>query len=298
VLISLHFNIKPPEVRNIFFFIRKFSNFLFFLVLQIISLYFLFTYNKFHQAAFMNVAGEVTGRVSERYNNVEYYFRLKKTNEALAAQNEHLLNLLRQDYEAADTSKKFFTDTLRIDSLQTIQRFKYYDAKVVANFTSTQNNYFTIHRGSNQGLPKNKEWGVLSPNGIAGRIVSVGENFSVVMSVLHRQFKVNSMLKKSGESGPVSWDGDNPLYLRLTNIPKSAKVAKGDSVLTSNVSDIYPPGILVGTVAEIVDDKSSNFFILKLKTATNFSTLQYVYVLEDLQREEREKLEDPIKKAK
>ncbi len=262
------------------------------MVLQIIALYFLFTYNKFHQAAFMNVAGEFTGRISERYNNVEYYFKLKKTNEDLVKQNARLLNLLRQDYEAADTAQKFFTDTLRVDSLSTIQRFKYYDAKIVGSFISTQNNYLTIHRGSNQGLPKNKQWGVISPQGIAGRVVSVGENFSIVMSVLNRQFKVNSMLKKGGETGPVFWDGDNPLYLTLTNIPKSAKVAKGDSVLTSNVSDIFPPGIMVGTIAEIIDDKSSNFFTLRVKTATNFSNLQFVYVLEDLQREEREKLEE------
>lgn len=289
---------KFSSVRNIFLFIRKFSNFLLFLVLQMLSLYFLFTYNKFHQAAFMGVAGEFTGRISERYNNVEYYFKLRQTNEALTRQNEHLLNLLRQNYEGADTAKKFFTDTLRVDSLKTIQRFRYYDAKVVGSFVSMQNNYFTIHRGTKQGLPSNKEWGVISPQGIAGRVVSVGENFSVVMSVLNRQFKVNSMLKNGGETGPVSWDGENPLYLKLINIPKSAKVAKGDTVLTSNVSDIYPPGIMVGTVAEIIDDKSSNFYTLKLKTATPFSSLQFVYVLEDLQREEREKLEDPYKKGK
>jgi rod shape-determining protein MreC len=267
-------------------------------VLQIVSLYFLFTYNKFHQAAFMNVAGEMTGSVSERFNKVEYYFKLKQTNEALVKQNQHLLNLLRQNYEAADTAQKFFTDTLRVDSLMSIQRLKYYDAKVVGSFVSMQNNYFTIHRGSKQGLPGKMEWGVIGPEGIAGRVVSVGENFTVVMSVLNRQFTVNSMLKKGGETGRVSWDGENPQYLKLINIPKSAKVAKGDSVLTSNVSDIYPPGIMVGTVAEIIDDKSSNFYVLKLKTATNFSSLQYVYVLEDLQREEREKLEDPYKKGK
>lgn len=292
------FNFKLPLVRNIFLFIRKFSNFLFFLVLQIISLYFLFTYNKFHEAAFMGVAGEFTGRISQRYNNVQYYFQLKSTNDSLVKQNTHLLNLLRQDYEGADTSARFFTDTLKVDSLLTIQRFKYYDAKIAGSFVSTQNNYFTIHRGTNQGLPKNKEWGVISPSGIAGRVVSVGENFTVVMSVLNRQFVVNSMLKKGGETGRVTWDGDNPSYLRLVNIPKSAKVEKGDSVLTSTVSDIYPPGIMVGTVAEIIDDKSSNFYILKLKTATNFSNLQFVYVLEDLQKEERQKLEDPIKKGK
>lgn len=286
-------------MRNIFFFIRKFANFLFFLLLQIIALYFLFRYNKFHQAAFQNVAGELTGRVSERYNNVEYYFKLKKTNEALAQQNEKLLNLLKQNYEPADTAKQFITDTLRIDSLLSVQRFKYYGAKVVNNTVIfSQNNFMTIHRGSKQGLPANREWGVISPQGIAGRVISVGDNFTVVMSVLNHQFKVYAMLKNGGEAGPVSWDDDNPEMLRLVNIPKSAKVAKGDTVLTSNVSDIFPPGVVVGTIAEIIEPKSSNFFTLKLKPATNFSNLQYVYVVEDLQRDEREKLEESTKKVK
>ena len=285
-------------MRNIFLFIRRFSNFLFFLVLQIVSLYFLFKYNKFHQAAFMDVAGEMTGKVSEKYNNVEYYFKLKKTNEALVKENNQLRNLLRQNYEGGDTARKLVVDSIKIDSLLSIQRYRYYDAKVVGSFVTNQNNYLTIHRGANQGIQRNKEWGVIGPEGIAGRIVSVGDNYSVVMSVLNRQFKVYSMLKKGQESGTVSWDGDSPLFLKLINIPKSAKVLVGDTVLTSNVSDIYPPGIMVGTVSEIVDDKSSNFYTLKLKTATNFFNLQYVYVLEDLQKEERQKLEEPLKKDK
>jgi rod shape-determining protein MreC len=246
----------------------------------------------------MDVAGELTGRVSEKYNNVEYYFKLKKTNDALAKENNQLRNLLRQNYEGSDTTRKLVVDSIKIDSLLSIQRYRYYDAKVVGSFVTNQNNYLTIHRGSNQGIARNKEWGVIGPEGIAGRIVSVGDNYSVVMSVLNRQFKVYSMLKKGQESGTVSWDGDSPLFLKLINIPKSAKVAMGDTVVTSNVSDIYPPGIMVGTVAEIVDDKSSNFYTLKLKTATNFFNLQYVYVLEDLQKAERQKLEEPLKKDK
>ncbi len=282
-------------MRNIFLFIRRFSNFLFFLVLQILALYFLFRYNKFHEAAFMGVAGELTGRVSEKYNNVEYYFKLKKTNEALVNENLRLRNLLRQNYEGADTTKKLVIDSIRIDSLLSVQRFRYYDAKVVGSFVSTQNNYITLHIGTNQGV--RKDWGVVSPQGIVGRVVNVSPNFSVVMSALHRDFKVYSMLKKGGEKGSVYWNGENPMYLTLKDIPKSAKVEKGDTVLTSNVSDIYPAGIMVGTVSEVIDDKSSNFYIIKLKTATNFFTLEYVYVIEDIQREERLKAEESLKKG-
>ncbi len=206
---------------------------------------------------------------------------------------------MRQNYQGPDTTRKLVIDSIRVDSLLKVQRFRYYDAKVVNNFLNGQDNYITIHRGSNQGIPKHTEWGVISPQGIVGRIISVGDNFSVVMSALHRQFKVYCMIRKGADvqTGIVSWDGVDPRLLTLINIPKSLPVAAGDTVLTSNVSDIYPPGIVVGTVASVIDDKSSNFYTIKIKTATNFSSIQYVYLIEDLQKEEQQKLEDPFKKS-
>lgn len=281
-------------MRNIFLFIRRFSNFLFFLVLQIIALSFLFRYNKYHEAAFMGVAGEITGRIGEKYNTVEYYFKLKKTNEALVKENTELRSLLRQNYESADTTHKVVIDSIRIDSLLSVRRFRYFDAKVVLNQISTQNNFLTIHRGSSQGIKK--DMAVISPLGIVGRVVNVGPNFSTVMSALHPQFRVYGQLKKGGEQGAVFWTGEN-LLLTAKDIPKSAQVAVGDTLLTSNVSDIYPPGLMIGTIAEVVNEKSSNFYTLKIKPATNFNTLEYVYVIEDVQKEERQQVEDKNKKT-
>ncbi len=282
-------------MRNIFLFIRRFSTFLFFLVLQIIALSFLFRYNKFHEAAFMGVAGEVTGKVSEKYNTVEYYFKLKKTNEALVKENTELRNLLRQNYEGPDTTHHFAVDSIKIDSLVKVQRFRYYDAKVVGNFVSTQNNYFVIHRGSNQGIQK--DWGVITPQGVAGRVVNVSANFATVMSALSRQFTINARLKKGGERGSVKWDGESPVYLVMKDVPKSAQVAKGDTVITSELSSIYPANIMIGVIADVVDDKSSNFFTLRIKTATNFFNIEYVYVIEDMQAAEKQQLEQATKKS-
>ena len=282
-------------MRNIFLFIRRFSTFLFFLVLQIIALSFLFRYNKFHEAAFMGVAGEMTGKVSEKYNTVEYYFKLKKTNEALVKENLELRSLLRQNYEGPDSTHHIAIDSIKIDSLVKIQRFKYYDAKVVGNFVSAQNNYFIIHRGGNQGIQK--DWGVISSQGIAGRVVNVSANYATVMSALSRQFTINARLKKGGERGSVKWDGESPLYLIMKDVPKSAQVAKGDTVMTSELSSIYPANIMIGVISEIVDDKSSNFFSLRIKTATNFFNLEYVYIIEDMQAAEKQQLEQAIKKS-
>jgi len=281
-------------VRNVFLFIRRHFNFLFFLVLQIVALSFLFRYNKFHEAAFLNVSTEITGRINEKYNGIEYYFQLKKTNESLVRENLMLRQQLKGNYEAPDSIRRLILDTIKVDSGKSLIKYRILEAKVVNNSIGSQTNYLTIHRGFAQGVRPNM--GVTGPQGIVGSVVNVSENFATVMSMLHRQFKVVAKLKNGSETGTIDWDGQNPLFVTMRNIPKSAKVNKGDTVLTTQTSSLFPANLMVGTVYEIVPDNTTNFYILKLKTATNFSNIEYVYVVDNLQYDEQKRLEDSTRK--
>ena len=280
-------------MRNIFLFIRRYFNFLFFLVMRIIALSFLFRYNKFHEAAFMGVANEITGRVSERYSNIEYYFYLKKENEALAKRNVALLNQLPVDFQAPDSATNIIADTAIQDSTRSIRRYLWREATIVNKSVSLQNNYITIHRGENQGVKK--DMGVVSAAGIVGTVVNTSENFAVVMSLFHRQSSVSAKLKKTGEVGKISWDGTSKLQLTMTNVPKSAAVAKGDSIVTSGYSLRFPEGEMIGTIDEIMTDKTSNFYTMKIKPSTNFFNVTHVFVVENLQGTEQKKLEEATK---
>ncbi|MBL7763052.1 MAG: rod shape-determining protein MreC, partial [Chitinophagaceae bacterium] len=120
--------------------------------------------------------------------------------------------------------------------------------------------------------------------------------FSQVMSLLNVQNKVNAALKKSGQFGTIEWDGKDPRYVTLRNLPKDIEVKKGDSVVTSMYSYNFPPGYLVGTVADIVADNSTNFYVLKIKTAADFYRIQRVHVIENLQRDEQVTLAESTKK--
>jgi rod shape-determining protein MreC len=275
-------------VRNIFLFIRRYFNFVFFVIIQIVALSMLFKYNRFHEAAFMGVAGEFTGRISEKYNKVEYYFQLKKTNEALVNENAHLRNLLKQDFLPSDSTQKIVIDSIRIDSLERFRRYLYMPAKVVNNSVTSQTNYITISRGLKQGVQKDMT--VVSSEGIVGTVINVSNNMATVMSLLNRQSRVSSSLKKTGETGTVEWDGNDPQVLTLRNIPKSARVNIGDTVV-SGINSSYPPGQAVGYVTAVEAEKSSNFYSLSLKPATNFFNIQFVYVVKNLQKEEQDALE-------
>ena len=76
--------------------------------------------------------------------------------------------------------------------------------------------------------------------------------------MLHKKdSRISSKLFKGGEIGTVTWNGNQPNILQLTGIPKSAKVAKGDSVVTSGYSTYFPKGIMVGIVTEVTPEKST-----------------------------------------
>jgi rod shape-determining protein MreC len=283
-------------MRNIFLFIRRHFNFLLFLILQGFCLYLVFNYNRFHNAVFMNVANEVTGKVYQQYNSVEYYFQLKKTNDSLVKANEMLYNKLKQDFEMPDTLNKIAIDTIRIDSTEKYRKYLYMRAKVIGNSVSLPNNYIQLNRGTLQGLQK--DLGVIDVNGaVVGTVIDISNNYAVVMSLLHRQSNISAKLKKSGEVGNIVWDGNKPNIVLLKEIGKNAKVTKGDSVITSGFSEKFPYGLLIGTISEIVEDKTTNVYTLKVKTAANFYNVEFVYIINNLQKQEPAELLKRVKKV-
>ena len=281
-------------MRNVFLFIRRYFTFLAFVAVQAVALWFLFTYNKFHRAKGLGWANEITGRINSKYKNVDDFFHLKAENQRLHRMNDSLLNLLPANFLQLDTSARIVQDSIPFDTLGNYRRYIWRDAKVVYNTVNTQKNYIQINRGSNQGIRDNMA--VINSDGSAvGVVVNVSPNFSQVMSLLHVQSKRSVTMKRTGSLGTIEWDGKNPLFLTLQNIPKSDSVAKGDTVMTS-VNSSFPPGFVVGTIDEVILDKSTNFYVLRLRTAANFFNLQQVHVIENAQYEEQAKLQEDTKK--
>ena len=259
-----------------------------------LSLYMLFTYNRYHHTVYSEVAGEITGKISGQFNNVKYYFHLRETNDSLVKANEILYNRLKENYAFPDTTSHISIDSLNLDSLKGARRYLYMQAKVVRNSISHPGNYIELHRGSQQGL--RADMGVIAPNNaVIGTVVDVSPNYAVVMSLLHEQSNLSARLKKSGETGIVIWDGKDPGILLLKDISKTVKISAGDTVVTSGFSDKFPAGLLVGYVKDIINDKSSSTYIVRIYTAANFNNLQYSYIIDNLQKDEPAQLLNKVK---
>lgn len=243
----------------------------------------------------MDIANEVSGKIYKQYNNVEYYFQLKKTNDSLVKANEMLYNKLKQDFQMPDTASSIAIDTILVDSLEKYRKYRYMEAKVIGNSVSLPNNYIQLNRGALQGL--HKDLGVIDiNNAVVGTVIDISNNYAVVMSLLHRQSSTSAKLKKTGEVGNIIWEGKKPNIVLLKDIGKNAKVKKGDTVVTSGFSEKFPSGLLIGTIDEIVEDKSTNIYTLRVKTATNFFTIEFVYVINNLQKDEPAELLKRVKK--
>lgn len=276
-------------MRNIFLFIQRYFTFISFLMLQIVCIVLLSRSSKSHDTFFSTAANEVTGRINRQYSGVTQYFALRETNRLLAEENTQLRNLLKDNF--IDTVAKQITmvDSTMRDSSGRTRKFSFLPAHVIGNTVTLQYNYLTIERGSLQGVKKGMA--VTSPQGIVGVVVEVGPNISRIMSLLHRKSKVSAMLKKDGVAGSLEWDGDDPSYLILTDIPKSSAIKPGDTVLTSTYSANFPPKLPIGTVNKISSDAESNFYTLRIKTAVNFFSIQYVYLIDNVFYQEQMNLE-------
>ena len=282
-------------MRNVFLFIRRYFTFISFVLLQVLALSMLFRYNKYHRAVFLGKANEITGFVNSKYDNVDDYFHLKEENLRIHKMNDSLLNLLRVNFVKVDTSAHVITDTVRFDTTNLVRKYLAKEARVVSNSINSQKNYFQINRGSKQGIRDNMA--VINSDGsVAGQVVGVSENFSQVMSLLNVHSTVSAMMKKTRNNGRIEWDGQSPLYVTLRNIPKSDSVLVGDTVLTGINSYNYPPAWMIGTISEIVEDRTTNFYVLRVKPSANFQNLQQVFVIENLQRDEQVALDKSTQK--
>ncbi len=245
-----------------------------------------------HDAFFSNAANEATGKINKQYNNFYSYFTLQQINKQLAEENAKLRNELRSNATAPDSSVKTVIDTTLKDTLNRYRKFTYLPAKVVSNTVTSETNYLTLERGALQGVKK--DMSVIGPQGVVGTVIDVSDNFCRVMSLLNRKSSVSAMLKKDNLAGSIDWDGKDAQFVTLKNIPKSSKVVKGDTVLTSNYSAKFPSHIPIGTIESFNADPSSNFYTIKVKTATNFFSIEYVYLVQNVRYAEQVAIETKV----
>ena len=271
-------------MRNLVFLFLRFGHFILFVLLELFCLYLIVNYNRTQREIWGNSSNIFMGYSSEKWNDWTNYFSLRDKMDEMAAENA----LLKEKLINAG-----LTPIPGRDSLSDLDaQYKLITAEVTNNSTDRPNNYITLNKGRRDGVQK--DMGVIGDNGVIGIVIRVKEHYSTVNSLLHRRSFISAMIKRTGAFGPLRWIGSNPRYVNLADIPKHHTVEIGDSIVTSSYSTHFPKGILIGVVEETNLPSGSNFHNIKVLLSNDFSSLDYVEIIENLRQSEQLELEREV----
>ncbi|WP_027138583.1 rod shape-determining protein MreC [Gaetbulibacter saemankumensis] len=262
-------------MQQIINFIIRNKTFLFFLLLFSISILFTIQSHSYHKSKFINSANFLTGGVYNSLNSISEYFNLKYQNDLLVEENNRLKSLL---YNSESQIDSVFTDSIKN------VLYKFTAANIIRNTYTSTDNILLINKGEKDSIQQ--DFGVITNLGIVGIIDHTSKNYATTISVLNTTSKISAQLKKSNHFGTLTWNGKDPALAQLIDIPKIAPVIKGDTIVTSGRSSIFPEGIPVGTVDNFKLDLAENYYEIDVKLFNDMTNLEHVYIIENVDAKE------------
>jgi len=273
-------------MQNFLRFVSKFGSLLLFILLQGFALYLLFSTNPFHHSVFFSSANRITGKIYSIQGSLSSYFYLREDNEILLWDNiklkQEIVRLksgLSQTYDSSEIALLRFKEA---------DEYRLIPARVIKNSVTHIRNYITLNVGKINGIYP--EMGVANTEGIVGVVSQVSDFYSVVIPVLNPEVRFSCKLKKSNTSGSLVWDENDRRFAIMEEVPPYVVVSKGDTIVTSGFSAIFPEGLMVGTVDEYEIGDDANYLKLRIRLSAHFDALSNVSVIDYKHRDELKKL--------
>lgn len=222
------------------------------------------------QRVFVDFKNKIQGN-SAYFSNMETILQendeLKKKNSELETQLRELEMIKAEN----TTLQEYMNLTDKYSSYETIPA--YVINKDVSNYSST----LVLNVGTKDGITENMT--VISDKGLVGHVISVSESTCKVQVIIDSASTVSSTISTTNESIICKGTLENNQVLRATYIPTGAELIQGDLVYTSGVGGIYPKGIIIGTVNEIVTTSNITDRYAIVKPTVDFSKIDTVLII-------------------
>ena len=252
-------------------FILGYKNLFLYLFFVTLILSFSYYQSEYHKSKIFKASIFITGKTSEPLKKLTSYFRLKKINTQLIEENLYLKSLIIDQNYKSDFEYEIKDSP-----------FTLIPGNVIKNDISSSRNIILINKGSSDMVEK--EMGVIGSKGIVGIVNQTTEKFSSVLSILHKDIKINAKHKKSNAFGSLFWEGNTPDKVKLSDISIINKIDIGDPIVTGGMSTYFPEGITIGNVIEIEND--GKYYSLIVKLINNMTNLDNVYFLKNIDKSE------------
>lgn len=264
----------------------RYSTWFVFTFYVVVSICLLVVGSRYRQSVFLTSANAVSGTLYNGTSQVTGYFNLRSINQSLQASNAQLQNEVLNLKNEIALYKMLLSDTA--STFPSKDRYDYVAASVINNNTRHPKNFFTINRGSLDGIESGM--GVIDQSGIVGIVNVAGPHMSRVISLLNETQHFSVKIKDTSFVGSLNWKGSDATIAYLEEVPRHALYNVGDTVVTSGYSTTFPEGIPVGTIMHRVRSQDDSFFTFKVKLLPDFRSLSTVRVIKDIYKEEIDSL--------
>ena len=265
---------------NLLRFIKINHFLLIFLLVEGFSVFLLLKNNGYQANQAIKFSTKYTSLAYNYSNSFSDYLALKETNEYLVNENSKLYSLLKNESE--------FTDLTLIKN----KHYNYCPAKVINSSVSKRNNFITLNKGVKHGIKTGM--GVITKQGVIGIIHSVSDNYAIAISLLHRKSAIGIQLNKNNHNGILKWKGFNYTIVNIDDFPNHIPIEVGDTISSNSHSIIFPEGVNIGEVTNIVSNKDDGFYDVSVQLFEDFNQLNYVYIIHSQAAEEQLMLEKNI----
>ena len=208
----------------------------------------------------------------------EYFYLVTVTR-----QNQILRSQLNQ---ASEVSNQWQETELANTRLRTLLNFEktitemVVAAEVIGKDPSAWFRAVIIDKGKTDGLTKGLP--VVMPQGIAGQVIEVSNHYSKVMLIVDRNSAVDALVQRTRARGVIK--GESTDQCRLDFVLRKNDVRVGDTVLSSGLDGVYPKGLRIGFVSEVIEHDADIFHEVIITPFVDFEKLEEVLVVLEVQR--------------
>jgi rod shape-determining protein MreC len=202
----------------------------------------------------------------------------------IAKENDALRGQLNQAFEKSNMWQETELANARLRNLLDFQKNiteLAVPAEVIGRDPSAWFKTVIIDKGKSDGLAKGLP--VVMPQGIAGQVIEVANHYSKVMLIVDRNSAVDSLVQRTRARGVVK--GESTDQLRLAYVLRKKDVQVGDIVVSSGLDGIYPKGLRVGVVSEVIEHEADIFHKVFITPFVDFEKLEEVLVVLNVQKQ-------------
>ena len=221
------------------------------------------------------VAGNMFNGLSSFFSNDSELLQLQKENAKLML----TVNSLRE-YALENSELK------NLLSYKLTSNYKFIPSVIVSKNISNTQGAYVINSGKFDSVAKSMP--VLNDKGLVGIITETSDNFSLLKTLTNSSLKISATIPRSNVNGIVHWDGGK---LIMQNVPTTADINKGDRVVTSVLSTIFPPSIPIGLVVKKESNISGLLSNVTIQPFVDVYSVKNIFVLSKIRSTQIDSLE-------